>query len=167
MKSPIRNFLIAVSLAVGAVASPAFADTASDFADDASAKGLAEIQSARLALEKSSSADIKAYAQKMIDDHTKSNQELANVAKNAKVNLSDEAALLDKAKKFVLEQRDGAGFDAAYAKNQVTAHEDAVELFQEYIRDGDNNYLKAYAKETLPKLQHHLEAARELSAKHP
>jgi len=167
MTSPIRHFLFAISFTFGAAASAAFADTASDFADDASAKGLAEIQSSQLALEKSSSADVKAFAQKMIDDHTQANRELANVAKNAKVNLSDEAALLDKAKKFVLEQRDGSGFDAAYAKNQVKAHEDTIELFQEYIRDGDNNYLKAFAKETLPKLQHHLEAARELSAKHP
>lgn len=171
MKPQIRHFLLAISFVLGATLgvgiSPAFADEASSFVDDASAKGLAEIQSGRLALEKSGSADVKAYAQKMIDDHTQANRELANVAKNAKVPLSEEAALLDKAKKLILEQRDGSNFDAAYAKNQVKAHEATIELFQEYLRDGDNNYIKAFAKETLPKLQHHLQMAKDLSASHP
>jgi len=167
MKNRFIQLAGAASIAFGAMAMPALADVSSDFADDASAKGLAEIQTSRLALDKAHSADVKVYAQKMIDDHTKANQELANVASNAKVKLSDDAALLDKAKKLILEQRDGKDFDAAYANNQISAHEKTIALFQNYLKDGDNNYLKAFAKETLPKLQHHLEMAKELHAKHP
>jgi putative membrane protein len=167
MKSPLKSFVMAATLAAGALTLPAFADSASDFADEASAKGLAEIQTSKLALQKSNSADVRQFAQKMIDDHTQANRELATVAQNAKVKLSDDAALMDKAKKFVLEQRDGQGFDAAYADNQVAAHEQTIELFEEYLRDGDNNYLKAFARETLPKLKHHLQAAQELQRNHP
>lgn len=167
MNTIIRPLIIAASFAFAAFVMPAVADDASDFADDASAKSLAEVQTGRLALEKSRSADVKVFAQKMIDDHTKANQELANVAKNAKVTLSDEAALMDKAKKLILEQRDGEDFDAAYANNQVMAHEKTIDLFEDYLREGKNTYLKAFATETLPKLKHHLEMAKELKAKHP
>jgi len=167
MKTRFHKLVLAASITVGAMAVPAFADVSSDFADDASTKGLAEIQTSRLALDKARAADVKVYAQKMIDDHTQANRELAAVASNAKVTLSDDAALLDKAKKLILEQRDGKDFDAAYANNQVSAHEKTIALFQDYLKDGDNNYLKAFAKETLPKLQHHLEMAKELHAKHP
>lgn len=167
MKTQIRQLIGAASISLAMLSIPALADVSSDFADDASAKGLAEIQTSRLALDKARSADVKVYAQKMIDDHTQANRELANVAANAKVTLSDDAALMDKAKKLILEQREGKDFDAAYANNQVAAHEKTIALFEEYIKDGDNNYLKAFAKETLPKLEHHLQMAKDLRAKHP
>lgn len=167
MKSATRKLIIAMSLVFGAVVIPVWADSASDFADEASAKGLAEVQAGKLALEKSKSLDVKQFAQQMINDHTKANQELASVAQTAKVKLADDAALLDKAKKKVLEQRDGKDFDAAYANNQVSAHEETITLFEAYLRDGENTYLKAYAKETLPKLKHHLESAKSLQKAHP
>jgi len=138
---------------------------ADDFVDEVSAKGIAEVESAKLALEKSTSTDVQAFAQKMITDHSAANMELAGIASRKNLEVADEAELTTKAKKFVLEQRDGQSFDEAYAKNQVEAHEDTIELFQR-AAVSDDAEIAAFAKQMLPKLQHHLKMAKELAAAH-
>lgn len=138
---------------------------ADDFVEEVSAKGIAEVESAKLALEKSKAPDVQAFAQKMISDHTAANKELAGIASRKNLEVSDEAALTTKAKKFVLEQRDSESFDEAYAKNQVEAHEDTIDLFEQ-AAVSDDAEIAAFANKTLPKLQHHLKMAKALAAAH-
>lgn len=138
---------------------------ADDFVEEVSAKGIAEVESAKLALEKSNAPDVQAFAQKMISDHTAANKELAGIASRKNLEVSDEATLTTKAKKFALEQRDGESFDEAYAKNQVKAHEDTIDLFEQ-AAVSDDAEIAAFAKKTLPKLQDHLKMAKALTAAH-
>jgi putative membrane protein len=53
-------------------------------------------------------------------------------------------------------------FDKTYAKQQVSAHEDAEKLFSKYADRGDNEAVKAFAVETLPVIKQHLEDAKKL-----
>lgn len=138
---------------------------ADDFVEEVSAKGIAEVESAKLALEKSKSADVQAFAQKMITDHTSANTELKSIASKKNIEVADEAELATKAKKLILEQRDGESFDEAYANNQVMAHEATIELFEQ-AAISDDPEIAAFAKQTLPKLQHHLKMAKDLVAAH-
>ena len=46
--------------------------------------------------------------------------------------------------------------------DQVSAHKDAVSLFQRYANGGDDQQAKDWASATLPTLQHHLEMAQNL-----
>lgn len=158
---------IASALILGAAASFAHAqESASSFVDNASAKGIAEIEAGKLALEKGTAQDVKSFAQSMIDDHTAANEKLASIAKQKELEVSDNATLMDMAKKMILQVRDGESFDKAYANNQVVAHEQTIELFREYADKGDDAELKAFAKETLPKLEDHLKHAKELAKAH-
>jgi len=137
---------------------------AEDFVEEASAKGLAEIETGRMALRKGTSPQVKEFAQKMIDDHTAANQELSGIARSKKDwKIADDAELMNKAKAFILKQRDGESFDQAYANNQVVAHEQTIELFREAmdIRDPE---LRAFVEKTLPKLETHLRMAKDLAA---
>ncbi len=102
----------------------------------------------------------------MIDDHTKANQELAQLAQAKDLEMSDEATLMDKAKAMILKLRDGENFDEAYANNQVVAHEQTIEMYQDYVEGGENADLKQFAQKTLPKLEEHLKQAKDLQAKH-
>ncbi len=138
---------------------------ADDFVEEVSAKGIAEVSTAKLALEKSKAADVQAFAQKMISDHTAANMQLAGIAARKNLEVSDEAELTNKAKKFVLEQRDGQSFDEAYANNQVEAHKDTIELF-ERAAISDDPEIAAFAKQTLPKLKQHLQMANTLAVKY-
>jgi putative membrane protein len=47
---------------------------------------------------------------------------------------------------------------------QVSAHKDAVSLFERYAKGGDNAKLKDWEGKTLPALQHHLEMAQNMEA---
>lgn len=103
----------------------------------------------------------------MIDDHTKSNQKLAALAnQHEDLEMSDDATLMDQAKAMILELREGENFDEAYANNQVVAHEQTIELYREYAKNGENPELKKYAESTLNPLEQHLNKARELASKH-
>jgi putative membrane protein len=149
----------------GCVTGSAIAATSNDFVDSAAAGGIAEVEAGKLALEKSGSADVKAFANQMIKDHTAVDQKLSALAGKLDIKVPDEAALTDKAKAKVLEMRD-TSFDKAYANNQVKAHEDAVALFKKEAGSSDPLQLKAFAQHALPELEHHLDMAKKLQAGH-
>ncbi len=136
-----------------------------DFVDEASAGGVAEIETGKLALEKGTSPEVKTFAQQMIDDHGAANRQLAVLAHEKKLEVATEAELLNKAKALILQMREGENFDEAYANNQVMAHEKTVELFKQAAASDDKD-IAAFAEKTLPKLEHHLQMARELASKH-
>lgn len=167
MNSTIRSFstgLVAVAFAT--LSSMALADmSGADFVDEASAKGMAEIEGATIALTKTTSADVKSFAQKMIDDHGEANKELSAIAESKKLEVSSEADLMNKAKAMVLKLRSGESFDEAYANNQVMAHEQTIELFRQAAKEVDDDELKAFANDKLPTLEKHLKMAQDLAAK--
>jgi putative membrane protein len=137
-----------------------------DFVEEASAKGIAEIEAAKLALEKARSEEVKGFAQMMIDDHQRANQELKELAKRKQLEVSDDAELMSKAKAIVLEMRDQDSFDKAYMNNQVTAHRQTIELFKRGVSVKDQD-IAAFAKATLPKLEKHLERAERINSELP
>ena len=106
----LRHLVLAVALSSGM--GSAFAATSNSFVDNAAAGGIAEIETSRLALEKSQSADIKAFANMMITDHGKANDELASIAKANDIEVPDSTTLVKQAKEKILDMRDES-FDAA------------------------------------------------------
>lgn len=164
---PLTHMLRSVVLIVAAaLLNPAFAVSPRAFVETASEKGLAEIANGRLALEKSQSADVRRFAQMMIDEHQAANAELIELSSQLGLPASDGTAVMDRVKKLILEYREGS-FDQAYANNQVAAHEQTVELFQEQAEEADVPPLQAFASKYLPRLRAHLEEARKLKAAHP
>ncbi|MNV86976.1 hypothetical protein D3C71_1810560 [compost metagenome] len=85
------------------------------------------------------------------------------MAKAHKLELNDNATLTDQAKEKILEMRDGESFDRAYANNQVTAHNQAVALFVKAANSEDQT-IRTFATQVLPKLEHHLELAKNLAS---
>jgi putative membrane protein len=166
----VRHLALAVALSTSMGA--AFAATSVDFVDKAAASGIAEIEASRLALEKSQSADIKEFANMMITDHGKANDELATIAKKNDIEVPDTTTLVKQAKEKILDMRDES-FDAAYANNQVKAHEEAVELFKKEANTVTDDKtkgaveLKGFAQKMLPGLEKHLAMAKKLQAAHP
>jgi putative membrane protein len=166
----LRHLSLAVALST--CMGTAFAATSNDFVDSAAAGGIAEVETSRLALEKSSSADIKAFANMMITDHSKANDELAALAKKNDIKVPDSTTLVKQAKEKILDLRDES-FDAAYANNQVKAHEDTLELFKKEAntvtedRTKGATDLKGFAQKMLPALEKHLDMAKKLQAAHP
>jgi putative membrane protein len=129
------------------------------FAKDAAADGLAEVELGRLAVEKASSPEVKSFGQKMIDDHSKANEELKALASRKDIDLPSEPKPEHKAEKERLEKLSGAAFDQAYAKAMAKDHKKAVDLFSKQASRGSDAELKAWAAQKLPTLkQHHAKA---------
>ncbi len=127
--------------------------------------GRAEIELSKTALTKSLRPDVKLFAQRVVDDHTKMNAELAAIASGKKMILPDDPAQKDKATLDRLEKLTGEAFDQMYITQMIADHQRAVETFTEFGEKGTDALLKAWAAKTLPMLQQHLELAREVEKK--
>ena len=134
-----------------------------DFLEQAAQNGHAEIEGSRLAAAKATNPDVKAYAQKMVDAHTKSHQELVTLATAKGAKLPDEPSLVQKTKLKLLQAADGDGFDRRYTESLgVEAHEDNIKLFEKASSRSADPEIKAFATRMLPDLREHLTMARAL-----
>ena len=131
---------------------------------DAAHAGAAEIEASKLAQTKAKSADVKAFADSMIADHTKVADELKALAAKKNVKLPDGPSVKQKAELKLIDAGDNDKFDERYAKHfGVNAHKDTIKLFEDAARNAKDPEVKAWAGKTLPGLQHHLEMAQALS----
>ena len=176
----MKNAIALAGLAV-MLAAPAFAQSAAektgvnsvmgvapkteDFVTEAAASDMFEIESSKLAVERSQDPATKTFAQQMITDHTKTSEELKALVSGGKVKAmlptamsSAQQSMLDDLKKL-----NGDDFTKQYHSDQEDAHEDAVDLFKRYGDEGDNADLKAWAAKTRPALEHHLMMAKDMN----
>lgn len=137
--------------------------TDAGFFQNASAANVAEIQMSQVALKQAKSPSVKTFAQHMIDDHTKANDELRSLKSGDKgYSLVEEPAPDAQKAIDAMSRLQGADFDKAYAKEMVADHEKAVAIFQVEIEKGSNPKLKEFATKTLPTIKHHLDMAKSL-----
>lgn len=132
-----------------------------EFVKKAAASGFAEVESAKLALSKSKSEEVRHFAQMMLEDHTAANQELQKFAAAKGITIADEPTLKKEAKGYFLEMREGASFDEDYAKAQLKAHTETLELFRKAANSSDED-LKRFADALVPTLEHHFSLAETL-----
>src|SRR3954465_9323944 len=138
--------------------------TTADFVKEVAISDMFEIQSSTLAKDKGNAAE-KSFATQMVTDHTKTSTELKGLVSGGKVKAELPTAL-DSSHQSKLDKLKGENekdFSSDYASMQVSAHKDAVSLFERYAKGGDNDELKNWAGKTLPALKHHLEKAQNLN----
>ena len=137
--------------------------TTVDFVKEAAMSDMLEIESSKIAQQKGN-ADEKKFAGQMITDHTKTSSDLKSMVSSGDVKAEIPAALDSSSQSKLDKLRDAKPEDFAgqYDPMQVSAHKDAVSLFERYAKGGDNAKLKDWAGNTLPALQHHLEMAQDM-----
>ena len=102
----------------------------------------------------------------MIDDHTKADDKLKDVAsKDNLISLPTDMDAKDKATYNRLSKLTGPAFDRAYMKDMVADHKTDVAEFQKEATNGKNSDLKGFAADTLPTLQEHLKMAQDTASK--
>jgi putative membrane protein len=152
-------------LSPAALAAPAATPTET-FVTTVAISDMFEVEAGRLAASKAANAKVKSFGQMMVDDHSKTTNDLKALIDDKKVEAKlpasldqDHQAKLDK-----LKDLSGDAFDRAYIPTQVSGHEKAVDLFQNYADTGENADLKQWAQKTLPTLKGHLDEAKQLSS---
>lgn len=136
-----------------------------DFMNQAAMGSMAEVEIGRLALNQAASAEVKGFAQHMIDDHSKAGGELKQLAQGKKVMLPPEVSPTHKQTMEKLSKLKGAEFDREYVKAMVEAHEKDVTAFGAVAQNATDADVKAFAAKTLPTLQQHLQMIRGIAAK--
>ena len=135
------------------------------FMKQAAQGGEAEVQLGQLAQQKAQSPDVKAFGQRMVNDHSKANDELKQVASEKGVTLPSQPDSKDKAEKERLEKMSGAQFDKAYMNYMVAEHKKDVADFQREATHAKDPAVKNFAQTTLPTLQSHLQEAESIAPK--
>src|SRR3954467_11143729 len=135
-----------------------------DFVKEVAISDMFEVESNKLAQAKGNAPE-KAFASQMVTDHTKTSTELKGLVSSGKVKAELPTALdsSHQSKLDKLKGADGKDFSSNFDSMQVSAHKDAVDLFERYAKGGDNADLKDWAGKILPALKHHLEMAENLN----
>ena len=132
--------------------------------EDLAQANMAEVDAGKMALEKSQNAEVKKFAQHMVDDHTKALGEVQALATSKNVKLPDGPGPVAKTKATALKAMSGNLFDKEYAKRAgVGDHESTVKLLQKIQKNAKDSDLKALAGKMLPTVEHHLDMARQMA----
>jgi predicted outer membrane protein len=164
-------FMPAVALAQTPQATPRPAATqagaqvpaAADFVNRAAISNVFEVQSSQLAQQKAQNDRVRQFAQSMVQDHTAAGDKLKSATQGIQ-GVTVPTSLDQPRQQMVqtLQSASGPGFDRDYVQMQITAHRDAVSLFDQYAQNGDNQQLKQFAQQTLPALREHLHSVEQI-----
>jgi len=139
--------------------------SANDFVTMAASSGMMEVEAGRLAADKATNEQVRAYGQHMVQDHTQSNQQLMALARQQGVEPSATMAPHHAQMLLVLQGLSGAAFDRQYMQNQVNSHNEAVTLYQNASQSeapGMQGF-RSFAAQSLPMLRQHLMDAQALA----
>ena len=160
LHSSLKAVLVSSLLAAAAFA----ADPKDDhkFVEEAAGGGLAEVRLGQLAVDRSTDSSVRDFAQMMITDHSKANDELKGLVEGRAVTVPADLPQAEQKTWDDLNKLSADKFDKEYVNLMVDDHKKDVKLFEKEAKHGDDATLKAWAARTLPTLQHNLEMAQSL-----
>jgi len=150
------------SLSTAANTSSNLSEDDKRFLAEAATGGLAEVELSQVAVQKGNSDQVKKFAQRMIDEHGKANEQLKQIAGSGAATLPQQLSPGDQAYKDRLSSMSGQAFDNYYMDLMLKNHDDAVASFFRESVVGTNSGVKTFAKNTLPTLQDHLNEVRNI-----
>ena len=124
---------------------------------------MAEVQLGQLTLQKSSNDQVKQFAQKMIDDHTKLGEQMKPVAQQIGVPVPPSVSKKDKAVMMKLQSLSGPAYDQAYVKDMVKDHKEDLSDFQTEASSGQDQTVKDAASQGSQVISGHLQMAQQLA----
>jgi len=164
------NPFVLVALAGLLALAPALAATTlhsydKKFVWNAAVGGMEEVQLGQLAAQKASDPDVKSFGQRMVDDHSKANDQLKTLASQKGVTLPTTLPSAEKQDVAKLSKLSGAAFDREYMSMMVKDHKKDVSEFDKETKQARDTDVKSFAKSTLPTLRDHLKMAEDTYSK--
>jgi len=132
------------------------------FAKAAAQGGMAEIQLGKLAADRGSNSVVKAFGERMVAQHGAAGDQLKAASQQANIVLPSTVSSKDQQIYDRLARLNGSDFDRAYADDMVRDHEQDLNEFQNEANNGKNSSIRAFAAQTVPMIQEHLNQAREM-----
>lgn len=126
--------------------------------------GTMEVTLGQLAAQKGSDPSVRAFGERMVQDHQKANQELTQLISQKGATVPETSTKKGEKMTEHLQGLSGADFDKAYIKHMVSDHKTDIKEFQTAAEKSDDADLKNWAAKTLPTLQEHLRLAESAEA---
>ena len=134
-----------------------------DFMIKAAESGHAEVTAGKIAATNVGNADLKKFAERMVQDHGKAGDELKQIAQGKSVLLPAEPDRSHRRMAKQLQGLSGDKFDRVYVRESgVKDHRSAVALFTREAQKGSDAEVKAFAQKTLPVIEEHLKHAQSM-----
>jgi putative membrane protein len=158
------HLLAALGLLVTIALASCGAPSTPEFVQKAAMSDMYEVEAGKIAGQKGESDAVKQFGQHMVEAHSQTTEELKGIVQAEKIKVDLPTKLDDKHQRMIddLNAAHSGDFDKTYAKQQVSAHEKAEDLFAKYADKGDDETVKAFAAKTLPVIKQHLEEAKKL-----
>ena len=129
----------------------------------ASECNLSEIAAAKIAVDKDISAGARSFAQMLIENHTRAQEEVQKLAGAASIVVPAEPDTKHMTKASKLNSLTGAAFESRFLDEQKRDHAEAILMFKKEMREGSDLSIRAFAEKTLPTLKRHAEMVKQLS----
>jgi len=126
--------------------------------------GNAELELSRLAINNAEKPEVKQFAQTMLTDHSKANNEINALSTNKNVALPKTLDAKHEELRGKLSGLKGADFDKLYVSTMLQDHQEAVSLFSDAAKNEKDPDVKGWAAQTLPVLQGHLNMIKQIQA---
>lgn len=127
--------------------------------------GMAEVQLGQLALQKSNNPDVKQFAQRMVDDHTKLGEQMKPIAQQMNINPPQGLSSKDKATVARLNKLSGDAFDKAYIRDMVKDHKQDEKEFKQEAMNTSNSSLKDVVNQGAQVIGEHLQMIEQIAQK--
>ncbi|MDB6112863.1 MAG: outer membrane protein [Pedosphaera sp.] len=139
-------------------------DADNQFMQRAAQDGKAEIRMGQVIVQKAQNQDLRNYGQRLINDHTRMDQQLAQIAARKTVLLPTQADAAHQQMMDTLTSLSGMDFDQSALQDAIRDHQTDIQLYQQASTTLQDPDLRAFAQQSLPILQQHLDLARQLRA---
>lgn len=131
------------------------------FVRQAALGGRAEVELSKIAQKKASNESVREFADRMVEVHSKSNQQLLRTGRGLNPELPRDLDPEHQTARNELQKASGQSFDIAYIAAQIQDHQRTANLLLWHISTGQNEALKKYSMQTLPEVMDHLEHAKQ------
>jgi len=135
------------------------------FIEQAATDGMKEVEVSRTVASKATDPGVKAFAERMVKDHSEANKKLMDLAQSKGLQLPTDLKRGDRKDVEKMAKMDPDKMDKAYMKDQVKDHKKDVKAFEKEAKDGKDADVKRFAADTLPTLQEHLKLAQDTDDK--
>ena len=136
-----------------------------NFVQEAAAGGMMEVQMGNLAQKNSQNKSIQDYGKMLVDDHSSLNNDLKDLASKKNINIpntitSDQQNKIDK-----LSKETGSEFNKDFISDAVDDHQNDIDKFKKAGDNISDPDIKDFIVKALPKLQKHLDEAKDIKNK--
>lgn len=129
------------------------------FARQVAQINLGEIEGGEIAVDRAWDNEVELYGSMMITDHTQAQRELDSITRNLSIALPNETDQKHKDMANMLRTIPEEEFDSTYIHKMIEGHEEAINLFQDQLNNGDNQHIRSYAAKYIDIIREHRDRA--------